>query len=67
MICVSVGRGRHRMMIAEHRHLAEQGVELVELRLDYIRRAVNLKRLLADRFTPPKYPLPLSGTTTVPL
>lgn len=40
------------MMIAEHRHLAEQGVELVELRLDYIRRAVNLKRLLTDRLCP---------------
>jgi len=40
------------MMIAEHRHLAEQGVELVELRLDYIRRSVNLKRLLADRQCP---------------
>ncbi|MDC3224487.1 type I 3-dehydroquinate dehydratase [Mariniblastus sp.] len=52
MICVSVGRGRHRMMMAEHRHLAEQGVELVELRLDYIRRAVNLKRLLKDRQCP---------------
>ena len=49
MICVSIGRGRHKMMIAEHRHLAEQGVRLVELRLDYIRRAVNLKRLLGDR------------------
>jgi 3-dehydroquinate dehydratase/shikimate dehydrogenase len=40
------------MMMAEHRHLAEQGVELVELRLDYIRRAVNLKRLLKDRQCP---------------
>ncbi len=49
MICVSIGRGRHRMMLAEYRHLAEQGVRLVELRLDYIRRAVNLKRLLKDR------------------
>lgn len=39
-------------MMAEHRHLADQGVELVELRLDYIRRAVNLKRLLADRKCP---------------
>ena len=48
MICVSVGRGRHKMMMAEHKHLAEQGAELVELRLDYIRRPVNLKRLLAD-------------------
>ncbi|MEM7453996.1 MAG: shikimate dehydrogenase [Planctomycetota bacterium] len=49
MICVSIGRGRHRMMIAEHAHLAEQGVEVVELRLDYIRRPVNLRRLLDDR------------------
>ncbi len=52
MICVSIGRGRHRMMIAEHQHLAEQGVELVELRLDYLRRPVNIKRLLADRACP---------------
>lgn len=52
MICVSIGRGRHRMMMAEHKHLAEQGAELVELRLDYIRRAVNLKRLLNDRQCP---------------
>lgn len=39
-------------MIAEHRHLAEEGVELVELRLDYLRRAVNLKRLLDGRLCP---------------
>ncbi len=49
MICVSIGRGRHRMMKAEHKHLAEQGVQLVELRLDYIRQSVNLKRLLENR------------------
>ncbi len=49
MICVSIGRGRHRMLMAEHAHFAEQGVELVELRLDFIRRPVNLKRLLNDR------------------
>ena len=48
MICVSVGRGRHKMMMAEHKHLADQGAELVELRLDYIRRPVDLKRLLKD-------------------
>lgn len=52
MIAVSIGRGRHRMMIAEHKHLAEQGAELVELRLDYIQRAVNLKRLLNNRPCP---------------
>ncbi len=40
------------MMIAEHKHLAEQGAELVELRLDYIRRPVNMRRLLEDRKCP---------------
>ena len=52
MIVVSIGRGRHKMLIAEHRHLAEMGAELVELRLDYVVRAVNLKRLLDDRPCP---------------
>lgn len=49
MICVSLGRSRHARMIAEHKHLVEQGAELVELRLDYIGRAVNLGRLMNDR------------------
>src|SRR5688572_1761766 len=52
MICVSIGRGRHRHAIAEHKHLAEQGAELVELRLDYINGRINLKRLLDNRPTP---------------
>jgi 3-dehydroquinate dehydratase / shikimate dehydrogenase len=52
MICVSIGRGRHRHMIAEHRHLVEQGARLVELRLDYINGEVNVKRLVADRPCP---------------
>jgi len=49
MICVSIGRGRHRHVIAEHRHLVEQGAKLVELRLDYISGEVNIKRLITDR------------------
>jgi 3-dehydroquinate dehydratase / shikimate dehydrogenase len=52
MICVSIGRGRHKQMIAEHQHLASQGAQLVELRLDYIRRNVSLKRLLQGRPCP---------------
>ena len=52
MICVSIGRGRHRHVIAEHRHLVEQKAELVELRLDYINGEVNLKRLISDRPCP---------------
>lgn len=39
-------------MIAEHRHLVEQGAELVELRLDYINGPVNVRRLLTDRAGP---------------
>jgi 3-dehydroquinate dehydratase/shikimate dehydrogenase len=52
MICVSIGRGRHRHVIAEHRHLVDQGAKLVELRLDYINGDINLRRLLADRPCP---------------
>ncbi len=52
MICVSIGRGRHRHVIAEHRHLVAQGARLVELRLDYINGEVNLRRLIADRPCP---------------
>ena len=29
MICVSIGRSRHRHMIAEHQHLVSQGAELI--------------------------------------
>jgi 3-dehydroquinate dehydratase/shikimate dehydrogenase len=52
MICVSIGRGRHKHMMAEHKHLVEQGAELVELRLDYLTRDVNLKRLCSERPSP---------------
>ena len=52
MICVSIGRGRHRHVLAEYRHLVDQGASLVELRLDYINGDVNLRRLLADRPCP---------------
>ena len=52
MICVSLGRTRHKMMIAEHQALAERGAELVELRVDYIPRNLRLDRLIRDRPTP---------------
>ncbi len=52
MICVSIGRGRHRHMIAEHKHLADNGVQLVELRVDFIQGPVQMKRLLKDRPCP---------------
>lgn len=52
MICVSIGRGRHKQTKAEHRALVEQGAKLVELRVDYINGSVNVKRLLQDRPCP---------------
>ncbi len=52
MICVSIGRTRHKMVVAEHRHLAEKGAELVEMRIDWLNRRPDLGRLLKDRPTP---------------
>jgi 3-dehydroquinate dehydratase/shikimate dehydrogenase len=52
MICVSLGRTRHKMMTAEHKALAARGAELVELRLDWLSHSPDLGRLLADRPTP---------------
>ena len=52
MICVSIARTRHRMMIAEHQALAGRGAELVELRIDWLARDPDVPRLLKDRPTP---------------
>jgi len=52
MICVSIARTRHKMMIAEYRAATEQGAELAELRLDYLRRDADFKRLLEKRGCP---------------
>jgi 3-dehydroquinate dehydratase/shikimate dehydrogenase len=42
MICVGIARGRHRHMIAEHKFLADNGIRLVELRLDLIQGKVQV-------------------------
>jgi 3-dehydroquinate dehydratase/shikimate dehydrogenase len=52
MICVSIARTRHRMMMAEHKALAERGAKLVELRIDWLARDPDVPRLLKDRPTP---------------
>ncbi|MEZ6134731.1 MAG: shikimate dehydrogenase [Pirellulaceae bacterium] len=52
MLCVTIGRSRHKAMIAEYQHLAEIGAELVEMRLDYVGRHIDLSRLLANRYCP---------------
>lgn len=52
MICVGIARGRHRHMIAEHKFLADNGIGLVELRLDFIQGKVQVKRLFRSRPCP---------------
>ena len=52
MLCVTIARTRHKHVIAEHRQVAESGAKLVELRLDYIGRSIDLSRLLNNRPTP---------------
>ena len=48
-ICVVIGRTRHKMVQAEVREAVRQGAGLIELRLDYLRRTPDFKRLLAEK------------------
>jgi 3-dehydroquinate dehydratase/shikimate dehydrogenase len=52
MICVILGRGRHKSLTTEWKQAAEAGAPMVELRIDCLRRDPDLKRLLAERYTP---------------
>lgn len=52
MICATIGRGRHSSLAEEWKQAAAAGVELVELRVDCLRREPELKRVLAERPTP---------------
>jgi 3-dehydroquinate dehydratase/shikimate dehydrogenase len=52
MICVTVGRGRHASLAEEWKAAADAGAELVELRIDCLRRDPDVKRILAKRPTP---------------
>ena len=52
MICVSLGRTRHSAFLEGHKLLAEKKAELVELRVDWMRKRPDIGRLLADRPTP---------------
>ena len=52
MICVTIGRGRHSSLAEEWKAAADAGAELVELRVDCLRRDPDLKRILKHRPTP---------------
>ncbi len=52
MICATLGRGRHGSLVEEWEAAAKAGVDLVELRIDCLRRDPDLKRILKERPTP---------------
>ncbi|MFO0909773.1 MAG: shikimate dehydrogenase [Isosphaeraceae bacterium] len=52
LICATIGRGRHSSLAEEWKAAAEAGVDMVELRVDCLRRDPDLKRILANRPTP---------------
>ncbi|MBY0228555.1 MAG: type I 3-dehydroquinate dehydratase [Gemmataceae bacterium] len=59
-ICTVIGRTRHHMLLAEVKEAARLGVGLIELRLDFLKKAPDLKRLLADK------PCPMIATVRRP-
>jgi 3-dehydroquinate dehydratase/shikimate dehydrogenase len=51
-ICVVIGRTRHKMVQLELQEAAKQGARLIELRLDFLAKAPDFKRLLANKPCP---------------
>jgi 3-dehydroquinate dehydratase/shikimate dehydrogenase len=51
-ICVVIGRTRHKMVAIELLEAAKRGAQLIELRLDFIAKAPDLKRLLSNKQCP---------------
>jgi 3-dehydroquinate dehydratase/shikimate dehydrogenase len=48
-ICVVVGRTRHKMVQIEIQEAAKRGARLIEVRLDFLAKAPDYKRLLANK------------------
>src|ERR1700739_4289433 len=59
-ICVVIGRTRHKMMQIELQEAAKRGATMIELRLDFLAKAPDFKRLLATK------PCPLVATVRRP-
>ncbi len=49
MICAILGRGRHAALTEEWKTAVDAGVDLVELRVDCLRREPDLKRILVEK------------------
>lgn len=52
VICAVIGRTRHRMMQLEIHEAARRGAKMLELRLDYLAKAPDFKRLLDKKPCP---------------
>lgn len=61
IICAVIGRTRHKMVMAEVQEAARRGARLIEIRLDFLSRPPDFKRLLADK------PCPLLATVRRPV
>jgi 3-dehydroquinate dehydratase/shikimate dehydrogenase len=48
-ICVVIGRTRHKMVQIEIQEAAKHGARMIELRLDFLAKAPDFKRLLANK------------------
>jgi 3-dehydroquinate dehydratase/shikimate dehydrogenase len=48
-LCVVIGRTRHKMIQVEIGEAAKRGARLIELRLDFLAKAPDFKRLLAEK------------------
>ena len=51
-ICVVIGRTRHKMVQAEILEAGKRGARLIELRLDFLAKAPDFKRLLLNKPCP---------------
>src|SRR5688500_13712827 len=52
VICAVIGRTRHRMVQMEIQEAARRGAKLIEVRLDYLAKAPDFRRLLDKRPCP---------------
>ena len=59
-ICVVIGRTRHGMLVHEIAEAAKQGAKLIEVRLDFLKKAPDFKRLLGNK------PCPMLATVRRP-
>lgn len=48
-LCVVIGRTRHKMVQIELQEAAKRGARLIELRLDFLAKAPDFKRLLSNK------------------